>query len=195
MRNDCVDALRISETEQQSILKELDAADSASSAITQRLDKRHTYFVREGLVLEVEGATARFIVRPRDVSASGIGFLHGSFLHPGRACVVALRTIDGEGVLVSGRVVRCRCVRGRIHDVGMHFDKPIDLDNFVGVRERAAASSAPPAANAPPAGAYNAEELLLLIGQFQALVDGAAPRDQLFEKLARMIALLRENAA
>lgn len=198
-REDCVDALRISEAEQQSILKDLDAAESASPDIAQRQNKRLPYFVREGLILEVEGATARFIVRPRDLSAGGIGFLHGSFLHPGRNCIIALKTVDGEGLLVNGRIVRCRCVRGRIHDVGMQFEKPVEIDNFVGRQERSAAaapspSPAPPPPNGTqPAAARNSDELLLLCGQFQAMVTAGAPRDQLFQKLARMIAILREE--
>jgi hypothetical protein len=195
MRNDCVDALRISDAERQAILKELEDADNADPKSARRNDKRYPYSVREGLILEIEGATARFIVRPRDISTGGLSFLHGSFLHPGRACVMVLKATDGERVLVSGRIIRCRCFRGRIHEVGMQFEKPIEVESFVHVPEPPAALPAPPAASALPTTPYNAEELLLLIGQFQTLVSSTASRDQLFEKLARMIALLRENGA
>lgn len=194
MRHDeYLDALRISETEQKSILKELDQTDLAHPSATKRRAKRYPYVVREGLIFEVEGAATRFVVRPRDVSESGLSFLHGSFLHPGRSCIVALKTVDGEHVIAHGRIVRCRCVRGRVHDVGMKFDQPVDLASFIGPPK--AAQPAPESANACAASPYSAEELLLLIGQFQTLVGSQAPRDQLFQTLARMVAILREGWA
>lgn len=192
--NDYMDALRISEAERESIFRELERADLTHPDIANRHDERYPYFVREGLIFEIEGATTRFVVRPRDISGGGVSFLHGSFLHPGRACVMALKTIDGEHVLVTGRTVRCRCVRGRIHDVGMQFDKPVDVNNFVRPRTNGT-PSAPPAEGTPAPAAYNGEELLLLLGGLQALVSSGAPREQLFQKLARIVAILRDGAA
>jgi hypothetical protein len=194
-QEDCVDALRISDAERQSVLKELEDADTADPRATRRNSKRYPYSVPEGLILGIEGATARFIVRPRDISTGGMSFLHGSFLHIGRACILVLKSISGERVLVSGRIVRARCVRGRVHEIGMQFDTPVDIDDFADARKPATALPALLVASAPPTTSYDTEALLLLTGQLQMLVHSGVPRDQLFQKLARIIAFLREGEA
>lgn len=55
-----------------------------------------------------------------------MAFLHCSFLYPGSIISATLRTRDGEQMSVTGKVVRCEHVSGRVHEVGVKLDQAID---------------------------------------------------------------------
>ena len=188
----CVDSLRISEEEQRAIVAELESACRTPRAADKRRARRYRYSVREGLRVEVEGARAAFVVRPRNLSTGGVSVLHGSFLYPGTGCAVTLRAIDGRQVRVPGRVVRCRCVRGRVHEVGVQFDDPIRVEDFLAVTEAEHPESDSPADAASDAG-YPSARVVELARQLQELAAAEAPRQQLYRKLAQLVALLRDE--
>jgi hypothetical protein len=103
-----------------------------------------------------------FAVSPRDLSRTGIGFYTAASLDVGAACAVTLRALDGALVTVPGRVARRRAVRGRIHEVGVRLDPPIDPARFLESEQSPAtpvipfgAAPTPPTSAAgepPPAG-------------------------------------------
>ncbi len=133
-RDRCVDSLRISEHETRKVNHVLDTLESSAPGAANRVEERLPYHVAEGLactVVHPGGSTDYYLVRPRNISSMGLAVLHGCWVYPGSACTAALKTIDGERVLVKGKIVRCCCVTGRIHDVGVTFDAQIDLSNFV----------------------------------------------------------------
>lgn len=70
-------------------------------------------------------------VRPLNISATGIAFLHGAFVYPGTECSVIARGKDGVPRQCTGHVVRCRMIQGRVHEIGMRFDEPIDISELV----------------------------------------------------------------
>ena len=65
-------------------------------------------------------------VPPVDLSPNGMAFLHCSFLYPGSTIAATLRTRDGEQMSVTGKVMRCEHVSGRVHEVGVKLDHAID---------------------------------------------------------------------
>ena len=71
------------------------------------------------------------LVPTRDLSASGIAFLHRSYLHTGSQVTVHLRDLKGETRSHTVTIQRCRYVKGMIHEIGGKFAKPIDLGLFV----------------------------------------------------------------
>lgn len=71
------------------------------------------------------------LIRTRNLSVGGVSFIHGCFLYPQTRCYIALATKHGEGVALSGCVSWCRHVQGRGHEVGMRFDRVIQLDEFI----------------------------------------------------------------
>lgn len=81
-------------------------------------------------VQEDNGPRRSFVMVPRNISTGGMGLLHGGFLHPGCGCSVALRDTRGRGVQVRGRIVRCRHVRGTVHDVAVKFDERVNPRDF-----------------------------------------------------------------
>ncbi|MCB9845838.1 MAG: response regulator [Phycisphaeraceae bacterium] len=76
---------------------------------------------------------AEMVVRVacRNISKGGMAVLHSAYLHPGSACAVVLpHLIDGPTV-VSGVVVRCQHRRGVVHEIGIKFNRPIEVRDFI----------------------------------------------------------------
>jgi len=185
----CVDTLRFPMSEIRAVLAELGEVNSPLD-LDRRRAARYPYMAGEPLVFQLEGSSTKFVVRSRDLSAHGIGFLHGSFLYQGQGCTIALRTIDGEEVLVTGKIVHCRCVRGRIHVVGMLFDNPVEIENFIYLDEDGLGPTKP-IAEGSSAGHYPAGEVADLARQLEELALSRAPRDDLHRIAKSLLVLLR----
>lgn len=129
-----IDALRLSAQDQQSLVTEMDRGARTTPGIDKRKSKRLPYASVQGLILQVThpgGTTVRFMVKPRNLSRTGLSVLHGGFIHPGTPCVTPLRDLRGEPKPVRGTVVACRHVRGRVHELGIEFDGPIPIHEYV----------------------------------------------------------------
>ncbi len=124
-----LDTLRLSAEEQAAVMAELDRRAGQRSHPGRRAFHRQPYRGRPvtALLRQPGGTVTSFAVKPHNVSCGGISFLHGGFVHTGTTCRLTLRALDGTQTEVSGMVVRCRLIRGRIHEVGVAFDSPIDL--------------------------------------------------------------------
>ena len=102
----------------------------------RRAVRRYRYLNPAGLVIRVAhpgGSVVPYRVTPRDMSELGMGFLHGNFLYPGSGCKMELRGKDGLIHSITARIARCEHVTGRVHDVGIEFEKPIDVSAFIDV--------------------------------------------------------------
>lgn len=84
----------------------------------------------ELLVLCSGGGTTSVRVAARNLSCGGIGILHRSFLHPKTRVRVRLRSISAGMVEINGAISRCTFKGGVLHDIGIRFDKPIDIHEF-----------------------------------------------------------------
>ncbi|HZZ44367.1 MAG TPA: response regulator [Tepidisphaeraceae bacterium] len=130
-----IDALRLSPRQHTEILNELDARHSAADDAERRIDQRLRFTEQAQLFVQLRhpgGTAGNYLVRTRNLSRTGIGFLHGTFVYNGTPCTIALRSTDKIVVAMEGRVVRCNHVRGHVHEVGVRFDKPIRLRQFLG---------------------------------------------------------------
>jgi CheY-like chemotaxis protein len=130
---DYYDSLRMTDGEQRELLRRLASRRPTPPPEDHRREERLNYTPR-GLLVRMRhpgGTTELYLVRPRNLSRSGIAFLHGSFCHTGTTVHVTLRTIDDEPATVSGRVTRCRHVQGNVHEIGVKFDMPIEVYQFV----------------------------------------------------------------
>jgi hypothetical protein len=158
----CVDTLRLStrDWDQVQALMDLEREDGGFGTRDQRRDPRHAYLVGGSVLIEVMhpgGSRVRYLVRPRNLSRSGLGFLHGNFIYTGTRCVVMLLTRRGVSTPCTARVVRCRHIQGKVHGLGIKFDRPLDnLDDYLACPAGAAAATSPdpsvPQAPAPSAG-------------------------------------------
>jgi hypothetical protein len=83
-------------------------------------------------VMHPAGNQVDFLVRPHNLSRSGIAFLHGQFLYPGTPVQLKLRSTTGWTYEMTGEVVYCRVARGMVHEVGLRFSAAIDPAQFLG---------------------------------------------------------------
>jgi hypothetical protein len=126
----CIDTLRLStkEWDQLQAVMETPRDGGGFGRCDQRRDPRFPYRLGGSVIIEVVhpgGSRVRYIVRPRNLSRSGLGFLHGNFIYTGTRCVVMLMTQDGAAIPCNARVVRCRHIQGKVHGLGIKFDKPL----------------------------------------------------------------------
>jgi hypothetical protein len=127
--------LRLDDGELREVLQWVESAGGEGKGRHYRRSERVPLTIRRAL-LQVERTdrpgVAAFIVAPIDLSDTGIGFLHGSFLYPGTRCAVSLKAEDGTLLTAAGKIVRCRMITGHVHDVGVRFETPQHISAFVG---------------------------------------------------------------
>lgn len=128
-----IDSLRLSPGQMRELHAGLDQFRRAEVERELRESDRFLYRTGEPVEVRIDhpgGSTAVYLVQPRDLSAGGMGFLHGGFLHPGALCSVKLRDKAGKTVLVTGKIARSRMIKGRTHEVGIAFEERIELGAF-----------------------------------------------------------------
>lgn len=87
-------------------------------------------FPHDSLLVELRqtsGMTTPLEFAAVDISADGVGLLHSKYVTVGTACIVHLPDLTGGSKAIEGVVVRCRHVRGTLHDFGVRFTQPIRL--------------------------------------------------------------------
>jgi len=126
-----VKTVRLDDAEVEEILNKLDA-EQGNIAHNKRADPRYQYRVKRCVVhLQAQGGgTTGYLVPTRNISATGLGFLHGSFVYPSSKCLIQLTTMHGTWHNVPATVVRCNYITGRIHEVGVRFLEAIDPSEF-----------------------------------------------------------------
>jgi CheY-like chemotaxis protein len=125
-------SIRLDDDALTAILDNLDRAASENAVEHQGADRRYSYRHRTLLVeLAVAGGEPRaFRVASRDLGKGGLAFLHGGYVHAGTRCRAHLVTIHNHWQIVEGTVVRCQYIQGRVHEIGVRFDRPIDVATF-----------------------------------------------------------------
>lgn len=120
--------VRLSSTERSKLLCRLDEAPAEQHGRDRRRWKRWEYRMSD-IALVVQhpgGGNGRYLVCARNLSAGGISFIHGGYLHPGSDCKVVLPRRDGTPWVVAGVIVHCRHLQGSHHEVGLQFVKEVD---------------------------------------------------------------------
>lgn len=134
-------SLNMSRQELELVLDSLDH-DPSGKGSTKRQAARMAY--REtGIELEIfqPGGSTRILVACRNMSRTGLGFLHSSYLHVGTEVIATLPHRTLKQVKVEGTLVRCRHVKRHIHDVGVQFKTPLNLHDFMEIDTLAQAFS------------------------------------------------------
>ncbi|MFO0840057.1 MAG: PilZ domain-containing protein [Phycisphaerae bacterium] len=146
--------LRIPDTSLREATQRVAPTDSTNAR--RRKFPRYPFQVPEGVVAEFAhpgGTRSTVVVAARDLSAGGIGLFHGGFVYEGTPCTIKLKALDGEFVLARGVVVRSRQVHSRIHDIGVKFSAPIEIELFVHAPHRSAPAANDAALHSPDTGA------------------------------------------
>jgi CheY-like chemotaxis protein len=102
-------------------------------AIERRRQERIEYRMPDIAVVVQHpgGGAGKFLVHARNISAGGMAFIHGGYVHPGSECRVALTRRDGRRLAVAGVIAHCRHVDGPHHEVGIRFLKEIDPEDVL----------------------------------------------------------------
>jgi hypothetical protein len=128
------DILWLKPQEAAAILRAIEARTKDAVGQERRKSPRVPYRAtpRVAVIIESEELGKRtFALIPRNISRTGMSLLHGKFVCDGTPCVAGLKALDGQLVPVRGKVTSCRLIAGRIHEIGIQFEEPIDLDDFV----------------------------------------------------------------
>ena len=127
-----INTLRLAKTEQDQMIHELRQSGGQGGVIDARCHDRADYDDATSILVVHQScqAQAAYLVRPYNISAQGLAFLHGGYLHPGGDCLMLLRDINRKAHQVRAKVVRCTHLRGRTHDVGVRLERSIDVTQF-----------------------------------------------------------------
>ena len=115
-----------------SVLDQLDAEDSSADFAARRTSPRASHRVA-GVSFEVEhigGGISSYTGCSRNLSQRGMSLIVDVFVHPGSTVEVSLRRLDGGTERLTGRIVQCRHVSGRLHELGIFFSKAIFPPSF-----------------------------------------------------------------
>ena len=131
---------RLDDAEVDRLLDQLDFNGMCHERLltSRRTTKRYGYRVRGiSIGLNQNGQDATLVVSGRNLSGTGVAFLHSGPIPRGTVCRIRLVGLDGEDQVIPGTVVHCRSVqkKGSLHEVGARFDQPIDVQRFVTVDE------------------------------------------------------------
>ena len=77
-----------------------------------------------------EAPLVQFLVHPRDISVSGLGFFHSQFIHPGATCTLTLVLKRCYGLRINGTVQSCHHIERSVHKISVCFDRPLDLSQY-----------------------------------------------------------------
>lgn len=82
-------------------------------------------------IIQPGGGQTNVRVAARNLSRSGLGFLHSAYLHVGTTIITTLVHRQSGPLKIRGTIVRSRHITRHIHECGIKFDKPINLRDFV----------------------------------------------------------------
>lgn len=126
------DSLRLTQAEVEQLIAELNRAAAKSPMVSKRTLKRWPMQFQRAVLTTTSKMMGNMhgVAYPRNLAKKGAAMLSGSFVHPGTACHVTLRAIDGKARSVPGVVRWCRHVKARAHDLGIEFISPVNPRDF-----------------------------------------------------------------
>lgn len=78
-----------------------------------------------------DGRRQLYTIRTFDISASGMGFLHGAYVYPDTRLELLLKHSQDGWKKISGKVVRCDYFRNMVHQIGVLFDEEHNLEDYL----------------------------------------------------------------
>ncbi|MCB9840379.1 MAG: response regulator [Phycisphaeraceae bacterium] len=122
----------------EKLLTELDGKPGAQGDASKNRDFVRWNFRPQGVEMRIDqsggtgiSSSSTVKVACRNLSRGGMSIIHGSFIHVGSAVTIFLKNRESSMVPIAGSVVRCRHVKGMVHELGIKFNAPIDSREFV----------------------------------------------------------------
>lgn len=113
------------------LLTTLDSTQKAGNAsrIHTRVPFRHPALLLT--LTRPDGSHATLRVAGRNLSCGGAAVLHNAYVHVGTRGVVQLPVVKGSPRSLDVTIVRCLHRAGTIHELGLKFDTPIVMHDFL----------------------------------------------------------------
>jgi|GEM_PF-4071836 len=73
----------------------------------------------------------RFLVRTRNISRHGVGFVHSRPARRGMRCTLAILNVHGKLEQLRGTIASSRSRQDGYYDIGVKFDEPIFLCDYL----------------------------------------------------------------
>lgn len=108
--------------------------DAEISATSSRRGSARLNYRKASVSICIEqpgGGSTTVRVISRNLSRGGMSVLHAAYLHPGTRCVVLLRHRVKGDQPIKARVARCRHVTRKVHEIGLQFDGPVNVADYV----------------------------------------------------------------
>lgn len=107
-----------------------DAYDTATDLPGRRTHQRWPF--RQTVLVRVHAPGAKpLALAGHDFSGGGVSLMHNAYMHPGTPCTVMMPMLHGRYAAVEGKVARCAHFRGTVHVLGVQFDAPINVRDFL----------------------------------------------------------------
>jgi len=103
-----------------------------------------------------------FITYGRNLSAGGASVLHGAFVHPETPCELQLMDLDKQAHPAAARVVMCRFLTKRIHELRLRFDEQIEIARYIRNAEQQQPGTKAPARKPAPQPSANVGRALVI---------------------------------
>ncbi|MBL0926091.1 MAG: response regulator [Phycisphaerales bacterium] len=127
-----IDLSRLNEAAREELLNRLDR-DAGSRKPSNRRGPQRLSYRASDIAMTIShpgGSLSRFLVSARNLSAGGMAFIHGGYLHVGTECRLVLVPLAGPPKVLAGTVRRCRHLTRHLHEVGIEFYEKIDPTHF-----------------------------------------------------------------
>lgn len=128
-----IQSIKLAPAELKELLDELDGYGTERDEFSSRRQHARLRCRTEAVLVTIDqpGQRVAFSVPLRNISDGGAAFLHRSMLHNGTPCTFAVLLVGGGRMKVPAKVVRCRHIRGMIYEIGLKFDRAVDLRQLV----------------------------------------------------------------
>ncbi|MFN0010982.1 MAG: response regulator [Phycisphaerales bacterium] len=123
--------LRLGEADLGRIRGDLDTAGAGNDS---KRDHLRWPFPANAVKMEVRhpgGQATLLAYACRNLSCGGMSLLHSSYVHVGTLCTVHLPRANGTVAQVAGKIVRCRHVKGTVHEIGVAFKGVVNISEFI----------------------------------------------------------------
>lgn len=125
-------SLGISSNELNALYEQLD--HDSGAAPSQRRQSARLSFQEHSIGLDIiqpGGGQTHLTVACRNISRTGLGFLHSAYMHVGTQVLVTLTHRTRGAVRIPASVARCRHVQRHIHEIGLKFAKPVNVRDYL----------------------------------------------------------------
>lgn len=127
-----VQSVAIDQRQWEALMSDVATATVSFQGQERRIESRHD--LRQVMQMFVGIGMRnpqRFLVRTRNISKHGVGFIHSRPARRGMRCSLAIVSSDNKLVHMKATIASSRARPDGHYDVGVKFDKPVILDDFL----------------------------------------------------------------